>query len=687
MQLIKYSLKNFRRLENVTIELESNETIFVGPNNSGKTTAALAFRYFVLKSNPFSIHEFPACQLDVLNSFGAQEELKDLSFPNIEMELWFSVDPETEYGRIANLLTITSIEHASIGIRISLEVTDIEKMREEYTQSISVGDTDTVDFGKNTLTSYLSVPANFSRHFSLQYYSLESNGDKVLPKKLEKEDGSQVLRSLLHVDFVDAQRNIDDQEKGRGTRLSSALATFYQRNLEKPGISEIASKVIDKNNEELTDHYRSHFSDLLAVIKNLGIPAANDRDLKILSTLSPESALKGNTALHYVDAESQHELPEAYNGLGFKNLIYMAIQISHFHIQWMRTEESRPLCLVIIVEEPEVHLHAQVQQTFISNIWNIIQTEAKKAGEESCLPQFIVTTHSSHVVDEIAFEKIRYFRRCPSVVASTSSTAAKKASDVFSLRKFKCGKDEADDEEEENNNISFLRKYLKLTHCDLFFADAVVLVEGTVEKLLLPEMVKKSAPELQQKYLTILEVGGAYAHRFASLLDFIQIPYLVITDIDSSDPVNKKTPVRADTSDAVTSNASIKWFLKKHLVKDLMKLSIKDQIAGDGNYFVTFQKPTSVVGYGPGKKMYGRTFEECFVYENISAVRDASLIVPVSLESGLDFEKDYQKVFDTVRKKGFAKVEFALDVVSSNFDWNTPIYIKDGLGWLENRLK
>lgn len=36
---------------------------------------------------------------------------------------------------------------------------------------------------------------------------------------------------------------------------------------------------------------------------------------------------------------------------------------------------------------------------------------------------------------------------------------------------------------------TFLERYLRLTYCDLYFADATVLVEGNVERLLLPQMM------------------------------------------------------------------------------------------------------------------------------------------------------------------------------------------------------
>jgi hypothetical protein len=77
---------------------------------------------------------------------------------------------------------------------------------------------------------------------------------------------------------------------------------------------------------------------------------------------------------------------------------------------------------------------------------------------------------------------------------------------------------------------------LRLTHCDLFFADAIILVEGAAEKLLMPSMIEMSASRLRTICLTVLEVGGAYAHRFEGLLSFLRIPYLVITDLDSVAP-------------------------------------------------------------------------------------------------------------------------------------------------------
>ncbi len=223
---------------------------------------------------------------------------------------------------------------------------------------------------------------------------------------------------------------------------------------------------------------------------------------------------------------------------------------------------------------------------------------------------------------------------------------------------------------------------MKLPHCDLFFADAAVLVEGAVEKLLLPRMIEKVAPGLQSIYITILEVGGAYAYRFAGLLKFLGIPYVVITDLDSVDPTKNRKVCRANESGAVTSNASLTHYLGKSRVSDLADLKASAHVVDGESCYVAFPKPVNVAGY-QDKRMHGRTYEDTFAYENILLVRDKTLDMGITLPSKKSFDEEYQAVFERVKSDSFKKTEFALDVASSAADWSTPTYIADGLKWLE----
>ena len=71
MHLNRYCLRNFRRLENVEINLEEKETILVGANNAGKTSATAAFKLFVSGDLDFKIHDFSSSIIAEIDKFGA----------------------------------------------------------------------------------------------------------------------------------------------------------------------------------------------------------------------------------------------------------------------------------------------------------------------------------------------------------------------------------------------------------------------------------------------------------------------------------------------------------------------------------------------------------------------------------------------------------------------------------------
>ena len=432
----------------------------------------------------------------------------------------------------------------------------------------------------------------------------------------------------------------------------------------------------------------------MTMIGGLGLPSDNDRAMKVVSTLSSEVALRGNTELFYVDASTRHELPEAYNGLGFKNLVFMAIQVDHFYRQWLATEENRPLCQMIFIEEPEVHLHAQVQQTFIRQMWDVLTADAPKDESKA---QLTVTTHSSHILDTVDFSKIRYFRRCE--INEEQDGVTFQGTTVHSLRKFQPEPLNSGSEVlQPEQDLSFLKKYLRLTHCDLFLADAAILVEGAVEKLLLPRMIDISAKGLNRKYLTVLEVGGAYGMRFAGLLEFLEIPYLVITDIDSVDPASNRSNCPAIRPGAVSSNATLKYFFDDTDVSALSAKTYDECQQAAGMRFVAFQKPVSVSIQGSDNTFHGRTLEEAFVYENLEHFHAGGLSIGIKLQT--DAAQLQHAVWDRIKSDTFKKTEFAMDVLAydiplkegeevkdnQNRDWNVPAYIAQGLKWLETRL-
>jgi len=684
MKLSNIFIRNFRRLESVAIDIEGKETIFVGPNNSGKTSATAIFRCF-LGGRDFKIHDFSVARIADFETFAASGEVSDL--PEIILDLWFTIDPNSiAFGRVFSLLPKLS-DFTRVGLRLSYGIDDAKKLREHYFAAYPA---DQNSMRAKTLFQYLATDSNLNHHSTVRYASLEEremaggNTIETVATALDPEEGKRLVRHLVRVDFVDAQRNINDDDSSRSNRLSNAFASFYRKNLEQAKYAAEAHQVIDENNKQLTAHYKVQFKPLFDLIKGLGVPSVNDRDIRIVSSLTPETALRGSTELLYVDPGREHELPELYNGLGFKNLIYMAIQARHFHSQWLMTSENRPLCMLIFIEEPEVHLHAQVQQTFIANIWNVIEDSAKAVQQADQVPQLIVTTHSSHILDTVDFEKVRYFQRCH-LNGEAPTALIRNASSVRSLRTFQPEADLIDGKAvSPADALAFLKRYLRLTHCDLFFADAAILVEGAAEKLLMPSMIEMSANRLRSIYLTVLEVGGAYAHRFEGLLAFLRIPYLVITDLDSVVPSGHPKACRADVSGARTSNASLKKFSGKEKVSDLLAMTETEKADKAKDRFVAFEMAVLVEEKNVQFAMIPRTLEEAIAYENFALLRTEKLSVGIQISGALP--DVYQDIYDRIRSDDFKKTDFAMSLLASNETWNVPTYIAEGLRWLETRL-
>lgn len=418
-------------------------------------------------------------------------------------------------------------------------------------------------------------------------------------------------------------------------------------------------------------------------------------------------------------------MPDRYNGLGFKNLIFMVVELLDMHAQWMAIEQNRPPVHLIFIEEPEAHLHAQLQQAFIRKVMDILTL--KVADRTAYTSQVVVTTHSTHILYERGFRPIRYFQR--------SRKEATSSSDVLNLSVFY--------DRTDPDVRTFLERYLKLAHCDLFFADAAVLVEGNVERLLLPQMIESAAPRLQSTYLTILEIGGAFGYRFKALIDFLGLTTLIITDLDSvfGPPAQPEvvgegaaaagdSPMQAeedaaeadaDTDEdedeeaagqwpaekpgkaciadhpgATTSNQTLlQWLPKCGTVAALWEATADNKTQARANdndalVRVAYQCRTDVTWGGDTLSLAGRTLEEAFALENLEWCQHKDR-KPLQLRIAKNDEKDLDelaiRIYKRVQAKSFSKTDFALALLAEDpATWVVPEYIADSLRWLEAEI-
>ena len=758
MRLQAYRLQNYRRLRDVVIELDDKISIFVGANNSGKTSAVQGlFSLLRGEAKRFELFDFSAALWPGIDEAG--EDVQDeggeqKSLPSISLDMWFRVG-EQDLVAAMPLLPSTDWDGKCVGIRVAFEpksqdelVHRFRSLREKgnaaaqaLAQKVAAAKDADVVVGTD-LSDYKPWPESLSKYltkelsteYTFRYYVLderefegyrEKNPDyEPLPISGDKErGGSTVLKSLLKVDFLRAQRHLDDPDEGASSRsenLSRKLSRFYQRHLEKRGDDHQALQALDASEKGLNFHLQEVFKETLERLKKLGYPGVNNPEIVIRAALEPSTVLGQDAKVHYVvPGHVPAHLPDSYNGLGFKNLVYMVVELLDLHERWNRDEAERAPLHLVFIEEPEAHLHAQIQQVFIRNVLKLLEED--KEHDSFFHTQLVVTTHSPHILYERGFSPIRYFRRV--------SAELEHHTDVRNLSRFKAGENEKEARE-------FLQRYLKLTHCDLFFSDAALLVEGNVERLLMPAMIEMAAPRLRSSALTILEVGGAFAHRFQELIEFVGLTTLVVTDLDSvevkEDAAAGEEPDVGDEEDedelrpfeveedgevgggekakstkrgstchahiqaAVTANQTlISWIPKKHSVAELWAVTAEQKTlaladATDAHVRVAYQTPIPVTVGGSTVERCGRTLEEAFGLENakwcqVAANRSIGLKLRKAANTPEELALGLHK---RVVSRSFDKTRFALEVLASGplSKWKVPSYIAEGLVWLEERV-
>ena len=311
----------------------------------------------------------------------------------------------------------------------------------------------------------------------------------------------------------------------------------------------------------------------------------------------------------------------------------------------------------------------------------------RMAKDENKIPQLIVTTHSSHIANSVDFGRIRYFQKNELSRYSDSPAKGTSTTQIKNLGQFQVSRIEDNIQDISSEEaIRFLHRYMTLTYCDLLFADAAIFVEGSSERLIVPAMIKRTCPDLNSLYFSMLEVGGAYAHIFDQLMSFLEIPYLIITDLDSVDAGTKKVCC-AMKKGAVTSNSTLKYFFQSTAtVEGLTKLTTDMKILNSGNCYVSFQKPIVKTIGNEKVTLLARTFEEDMIYTNIEKCGKGGFLKCVVLPQNTgDIECTTEEIFKKISGLTRKKTEFALDAMADP-EWRCPSYIEEGLNWLQNRL-
>lgn len=751
MKLQCFEIQNFRRLKSVRISMTKRTTVFVGANNSGKTSAMSCLRMFLIDRRAITLRDFTLSNIPKLNLIGETWESKENSPSNIDdwenylpsLDVWLDV-ADHEIHHVSHILPSLNWDGGLVGVRLKFEPKDVEDLWKTYRAArksadelkhaslkdeasgvnLNIWPSDMADFLAKTI----------HQHFKVRSYILDPskfantvNGianPQQLPTELAPIEVDP-FEGLIKIHQISAQRGFSDPgrvnkdrdqesssrtESSSNTKLSAQLRSYFDKHvdpLKSPTIEDLAALgAISTAQDSFDDRLRIGFADAIDELQGLGYPGLTDPRLTISTKLALSEGLNHEAAVQYSvgkveedGTELKYKLPEDYSGLGYQNLISMTFTLIGFRDAWLRTGKLKrsktitssdgsaiePLHLVLL-EEPEAYLHAQVQQVFIRKAYDVLQNNDELKNSKLLSTQLLISTHSSHIAHEVSFASLRHFRRQVTTDESQVPTSI-----VIDLTNVFGSDDETS---------RFVTRYLKATYCDLFFADAAIFVEGPAERILVPSFIRSQFEVLRERYITLIEIGGSHAHRFRKLVEELGLTTLIISDIDAvaKNENNRWSSVLpAKGAGQMTGNQVLAtWHPEKKEIDSLYDLKPEDQIknySGFFSIFVAFQRPVTITYKQKKAQVLPSTFEDALAFENLEVIEGMEggalakkFSEMISIHSNIDALA--AGLFDML--KSGAKAEFAMDVLcllpEDLLKLKAPPYILDGLVWLEKEL-
>lgn len=663
MNLKKIKLTNFRKFknennevsfalagdyENKDINIAPKTTLIIGQNNSGKTTIIEALKRVIngtrLYAEDFNFDYLNEC----LKMFKDEEKIV---YPIIEFELTIEIGIAGRdlLTNLVPILTIGDLNCNELNIKIKWEIED----EPIFLQSVKA------IFGKKYNDDQL-----FSKFLELinktkyRYTYYNSNNDI-----LEKD----VLKNLINIEAISANNVTSDDCLSKSF---SKIVEYRYNNLikDEERIEDIDEK-IDDINATLTRYLKINYTS--SINESLKSMLSSEKCQVLLKVdINFQNLIRNIVKYEYV--EKDKFIPENQFGLGYTNLMMIVADIITYIDKYPNDKFNSQINLIAI-EEPETYMHPQMQELFIRHINKMVSSLLSK-GDKNVNSQIIITTHSAHILNSKLHEG-NSFNNINYITTKNNNT--------------KCIvlNDEIIKSDIEDNSFVFLKKHIKFGVSEMFFSDALIFVEGITEYVLLKNRLMES--DIYNKYyISIFLINGAHAHVYDNLIKILNVPTLIITDIDFKREESEKNKecylqmTNEELESRKITNNCIKHYYKNKTVKEI----IEGDYYKKDNLMVTCQK-NIIQGY------YATSFEEALILTNYNNETLKKVISKISkslkniVDSGEMIKKSYelQKRLSS-KKSDFANAILYACIIDENNGIELPKYINDGLEFIKDKL-
>lgn len=514
MRISRIKIGNFRSIKSLEIEIPQICAL-VGPNNSGKSNILLAIQR-VLGRDWVSVSSF-----DEEDVYGRKSDLDVLIEVTFEPPLLYKKFKEADPVEIPTLAF--NYTHYKVGE---------EKGQRRLEQS-------TLDARRRAPMVLAKAPRKGQQREYQPLYNIPSE-----------------LRDSIPLVYIGTNRNLRDHLPGARYSLLRQLIEDVNRDLHDP-----AHKVVvrDEEGEEREisriDRFRAVLNEAFSLLRTeefdkleksikqnalvqLGFDPDVDTD-KLDFFFAPFDTIDFYKALDLIVREGDFTISATQLGEGIQNALVLSI-LQAF-------EERRKKGAILLIEEPEMFLHPQMQRSLYKTL--------RKIGKTN---QIIYTTHSPHFVTIPDYDEVLLIRK--SLDSGTTATPSPLPTDARRREK--------------------LIKELDPERNELFFATRLLLVEGDTEKLAFPEYSKRMGVDLDHEGATIVEVGGKRnIPEFLAVAASFGIPTGVVYDEDSSDFRDKQEEKKFNESldRMARADGSVKVWRLSNKYEDCVKRALGEE--------------------------------------------------------------------------------------------------------------